>query len=170
MLIVFQNSFDLEDAKCTVMTTRLLRTVGGPRLCIRIVVQSGLVHRSWNQQMETLQLGGVIHPLRTLPLRTITDPNKLTTDCSPIAEPHVSLYTHCCYCATIRMLHSIIACYFHKSKNVGLAEAEGAGDVVRVVHGEPQLLLGQVQIDCTVASVDVTYACLVLLATYQSLL
>ena len=120
--------------------------------------------------METLQLGGVIHPLRTLPLRLLPGPNTVATDCSPIAEPPVHLYPHCGYCATIRLLHSTLAYYYNRSKDVGLAEAEGAGDVVRIVDGEPQLLLVRIRISYTVASVHVTHACLVLLATYQSLL
>ena len=119
------------------MTTRLLRTFRGPRLCIRSVLQSGLAHCSWNQQLETLQLGSVIHPFRTLPIRVITDPNMLPTDCAQIAEPHVPLYPHCGYCTTIRMLHSTLAYYLQKPEDVGLAEAEGAVDVVRVVYVEP---------------------------------
>ena len=68
------------------------------------------------------------------------------------------------------MLRSTLAYYHQKPKDVGLTEAEGAVDVVRVVHAEPQSLHVQIQIDCTAASVRVTRARLVLLATYQSLL
>ena len=80
------------------------------------------------------------------------------------------MYPHCGYCAAIRLLHSTIAYYFHRSKDVGLAGAEGAKDVVRVVDGEPPLLLFQIRICYDVASVHVTHACPLLLATYQSLL
>ena len=38
------------------------------------------------------------------------------------------------------MLHSNLAYYFQKSEDAGLAEAEGAVDVVRVPYAEPQSL------------------------------
>ena len=97
-------------------------------------------------------------------------PNTVATADSPIAELHVPLYHRHGCCATIRLFHSTLLYYFHRSKDVGLAEAEGAGDVVRVVDGEPQLLLVQIKIGYTVAPVHVTHACPVLLATYQFLL
>ena len=51
-----------------------------------------------------------------------------------------------------------------------LAEAEGAGKEVRVVNGDPQLLLVQLLKGYYVAPVYLTHVCPVVLATYLFLL